>query len=161
MDKIVMSLMDTKTKPLPRILYIEDNAEARSLVGRLMVGRYLMLEAMDPLSGMELAEQAQPDLVLLDLNLPNMNGMQVVSHLIGILKPGTPVVALSADSDPEMRERALAAGFRGFVNKPINIDAFYELLNSFLPNKPDKLPDIAGIVERTQPRRRVHGGYSI
>ena len=122
-------------KPLPKILYIEDNADARSLVGRLVVGRYLMLEAPDPIAGIELAQQAQPDLVLLDMNLPSMNGLDVVTRLLGILKPGTPVVALSADSDPDTRERALIAGFSGFVNKPIEIDVFYERINAFLRGK--------------------------
>src|SRR5258705_2024716 len=152
--------MDALTKPLPRILYIEDNADARSLVGRLMLGRYQMIEAKDPLAGMELAEQAQPDLVLLDLNLPNMNGMQVVARLLGILKPGTPVVALSADSDPEMRERAKRAGVSGFLNKPINIDAFYELLNTFLRAKPEQVPDVGSSPTKPSPPR-MSGGYSI
>jgi CheY-like chemotaxis protein len=125
------------TKPLPRILYIEDNAEARSLVGRLMIGRYSMLEANDPIVGLELAKQTQPDLILLDMNLPNMNGLDVARRLLGILKPGTPILALSADSDPEMCARAIAGGFSGFVNKPIDIDMFYETLNSFLRDKPE------------------------
>jgi CheY-like chemotaxis protein len=123
-------------------LYIEDNAEARSLVGRLMIGRYTMLEAHDPIVGLALAQEAQPDLILLDMNLPNMNGMDVARRLLGILKAGTPILALSADSDPEMRARAVAAGFSGFVNKPIDIDLFYELLNSFLHDKYEKPANI-------------------
>jgi CheY-like chemotaxis protein len=137
--------METSTRPLPKILYIEDNADARSLVKRLMLGRYQMFEAKDPIVGMELAEQAKPDLVLLDLNLPGMNGMQAVARLIRILKPGTPVVALSADSDSEMRERAKRAGFTAFLNKPLNIDEFFDLLNTFLSPKPEQARDASGI----------------
>lgn len=154
--------MDSKTLPLPRILYIEDNDDARALVARLMVGRYMMLEARDPLAGIELAGQAQPDLVLLDLNLPKMNGMEAVSRLRAVLKPGTAVVALSADSDPDMRQRALDAGFSGFLNKPLNIDAFYECISSLLGARQSKLPEPnkPPAPPKLQPRR-AGGGYSI
>jgi CheY-like chemotaxis protein len=152
--------METKTRPLPRILYIEDNADARSLVGRLMLGRYQMLEAKDPMVGMELAEQAKPDLVLLDLNLPGMNGMQALARLMRILKPGTPVVALSADSDSETRERARRAGFSAFLNKPLNIDEFFELLNTFLSPKPEQAREASGIPAKPA-APKVSGHYSL
>ena len=119
-------------KPLPKILYIEDNADARLLVGRLMVGRYVMLEAEDPMVGIQLAEEMQPDLILLDINLPNMNGIEVAVRLRSILKPGTPILALTAGFIPEIRTRALAAGFSGFMSKPIDIGNFYEQIDAFL-----------------------------
>ena len=150
--------METKTRPLPRILYIEDNADARSLVGRLMAGRYFMVEAKDPIIGMELAEKTRPDLVLLDLNLPTMNGMQVITRLLHILKPGTPVVALSADSDSEMRERAKKAGFSAFLNKPLNIDEFFDLLNTLLYPKSPACDDTGHSTKPTPPK--VSGHYS-
>jgi CheY-like chemotaxis protein len=140
--------MENTNRPLPRILYIEDNADARSLVRRLMFGRYQMLEAKDPIDGMQLAEQCQPDLVLLDMNLPGMTGFDAATRLIHILKPGTPVVALTADYIPDIRERALAAGFSGFLDKPINIDTFYDLINSYLRGKREQ-PAAGG----TRPQR--------
>jgi signal transduction histidine kinase/DNA-binding response OmpR family regulator len=149
-------------KSLPKILYIEDNAETRSLVGRLMAGRYVMLEAKDPIIGIELAEETRPDLVLLDLNLPNMNGVDVAIRLCSILKPGTPIVALTADFAPGMRERALAAGFTGFMNKPIDIDSFYEQIDEFLKGKHEDTTDTVShlrayqseLVERMEARVR-------
>lgn len=111
-----------------------------------------MLEANDPIVGLELAKQAQPDLILLDMNLPNMNGLDVGRRLLNILKPGTPILALSADSDPEIRARTVAAGFSGFVNKPIDIDAFYKLLNEFLHEKHEKPISIVTVSGSLQPR---------
>jgi CheY-like chemotaxis protein len=159
-DKMGVSIMETSTSPLPKILYIEDNADARSLVKRLMLGRYQMFEAKDPIAGMELAEQAKPDLVLLDLNLPGMNGMQAVDRLHHILKPGTPVVALSADSDSEMRERAKRAGFTAFLNKPLNIDEFFDLLNTFLNPKLEPGREAAGIPAKPVPPK-MSGRFSL
>jgi CheY-like chemotaxis protein len=150
--------MDTSTRSLPKVLYIEDNADARSLVRRLMVGHYQMVEAKDPIDGMLMAEQAKPDLVLLDLNLPTMDGMQVVTRLLHILKPGTPVVALSADSDSEVRERAKKAGFSAFLNKPLNIDEFFDLLNGYLCPKPEQPRDVSNHPTRPTPPK-VSGGY--
>ena len=146
-------MMNSSPRPLPRILYIEDNADARSLVRRLMIGRYQMLEAKDPMLGMQLAEQTQPDLVLLDMNFPGMSGYDAASRLVKILPPGTPVVALTADCIPDIRERALAAGFSGFLDKPINIDTFYDLINAFLHGKREKPADSANTSSGAGPRR--------
>ena len=145
--------MDNSTRPLPRILYIEDNADARSLVRRLMVGRYQMLEANNPIEGMRLAAETQPDLVLLDMHLPGMNGYDTASRLVEILHPGTPVVALTAESIPDIRERALAAGFSGLLDKPINIDSFYEAINAFLHGKREKPSDPANPSGGPRPQR--------
>lgn len=97
-----------------------------------MLGRYLMLEAQDPLLGIRLAEETQPDLILLDINMPEMNGMEVARRLRHFLKPSTPILALTADALIEIRERALAAGFSGFIGKPIDIAMFYEQIDAFL-----------------------------
>jgi CheY-like chemotaxis protein len=128
----------SELKLLPKILYIEDNSDALSLIGRLMRGRYFMFEAEEPIVGIQLAIEMQPDLILLDMNLPHMNSIEVAIQLRKILKPGTPIVALSADFEPGIYERALAAGFSGFMNKPIEIDAFYEQIDSYLARKPDE-----------------------
>jgi signal transduction histidine kinase/DNA-binding response OmpR family regulator len=126
-------------KSLPRLLYIEDNAESRALLSRLLAGRYLVLEAGDPISGIELAKDTNPDLVLLDINLPQMTGHDVSVRLRSLLPPRTPIVALTSDFSSGAREQALAAGFSGFLHKPIDIDHFETQLEAFLNGKREVL----------------------
>jgi CheY-like chemotaxis protein len=78
----------------PKILCIEDSATARALVRRLLEKKYLVLEAGDPLAGIELAKDTLPDLVLLDLSLPNLTGYVVATRLKTIV-PEAPLVAVT------------------------------------------------------------------
>lgn len=123
---------------LPRILYIEDSESARSLVRRLLEGKYVVLEAADPLDGLQLAEETRPNLVLLDHNLPHMTGREVATLLRKTL-PNVPLVIVSADSSGGARERALAAGAAGFIPKPIDVDTFEAQVEAFLHGKREKL----------------------
>ncbi len=124
---------------LPQILYIEDSDESRSLVRRLLSHKYIVLEAGDPLDGLQLAEETQPDLILLDHNLPHMSGSEAATRLNKML-PKTPIVIVSADLSPGARERALAAGAVGFISKPID-DDFESLVDAYLNGKVEKLDD--------------------
>lgn len=126
----------------PKILYIEDNPEARTLVARVLAREFLVLEAGDPLSGIELALDTQPDLILLDINLPQMSGREAAARLKTLL-PNAVLVALSAESSGEAREKALAAGFAGFIAKPIEIDNFSEQIAEFLHGKRETAANLA------------------
>ncbi len=126
-------------KLMPKVLYIEDSSDARLLVRRVLEEHYLLLEANEPIKGIELARDTEPDLILLDINLPNMTGIDVAIRLRSILKPGTPIVAVTADVSPGARERALAAGFAGFMTKPINVDKFESSIKAFLAGKREHL----------------------
>ncbi|MBN1304607.1 MAG: response regulator [Anaerolineales bacterium] len=128
-------------KTLHKVLYIEDDAETRKLVGRVLAGQYVVLEAKDPIIGIELAEETEPDIVLLDVNLPNMSGLDVASRLRTILSADTPIIALTADYSPGLREKALAAGFSGLLTKPIDIDRIHDQLRDFLNGHREELPD--------------------
>ncbi|WKZ34896.1 MAG: response regulator [Anaerolineales bacterium] len=121
----------------PHILYIEDSDESRALVRRLLADKYVVLEASNPLDGLQLAEETNPSLVLIDQNLPHMTGSEAATRLKKML-PNTPIVILSADTSNGARERALAAGAVGFISKPI--DAGFEgLVNEYLHGRVEHL----------------------
>ncbi|HCR70114.1 MAG TPA: hypothetical protein DIW23_01615 [Anaerolineae bacterium] len=124
-------------RKLPQVLYIEDSDESRALVRRLLAEKYIVLEASNPLDGLQLAEETQPNLILLDHNLPHMTGSEAATRLKQML-PNTPIVIVSADTSPGARERALAAGAVGFISKPID-DDFETLVTDYLNGKVEKL----------------------
>ncbi len=125
---------------LPKVLYIEDDGESRALVRRLLDGRFLVLEASDALSGLELAADTLPDLVLLDLSLPTLTGREAAIRLQTIV-PNAPLVALTADTSPGARERTLAAGFAGYLTKPIDVETFADQIEEFLHGKREQVSD--------------------
>lgn len=126
-------------RKLPQVLYIEDSDETRSLVRRLLSSKYVVLEAPDPLNGFQLAEETQPNLILLDDSLPHMSGNEAATRLHKML-PNTPIVVVSADLSAGARERALAAGAAGFINKPID-DDFIEQVDAYLNGRVEVLED--------------------
>ena len=126
-------------RKLPQVLFIEGSDESRALVRRLLSHKYVILEAADPLDGLQLAEETQPNLILLDHNLPRMSGSEAATRLRKML-PNTPIVILSADLSPGARERALAAGAVGFISKPIDAD-FVEQVDAYLSGKVEILED--------------------
>ncbi|MGQ9709916.1 MAG: response regulator [Anaerolineae bacterium] len=121
----------------PKILYIEDNPENRLLIRRLLEAEgYEVVEAIDGPSGLEIAAASPPDLILLDINLPEMDGYEMVGRLRRI--PGlatTPIIALTAYALKGDRERILAAGCDGYIQKPIDVDSLPAQVASFLKKR--------------------------
>jgi len=121
----------------PKILYIEDNPENRLLVRRILEAEgYNVVEAVDGPSGLDLAAASPPDLILLDINLPEMDGYELVGRLRQI--PGlanTPIIALTAYALRGDRERILAAGCDGYIQKPIDVDSLAVQVASFLKKR--------------------------
>jgi CheY-like chemotaxis protein/putative methionine-R-sulfoxide reductase with GAF domain len=130
--------MDSKSPP--KVLYIDDDEPERSLVRRLLEKDYLLLESSDPLSGIDLAKDTLPDLILLDINLPKMTGYEAATRLKAIL-PDTPLVAITAHPPANVRQRALAAGFVGFISKPIDVETFAQEVGEYLHGKREELPN--------------------
>ncbi len=125
------------------ILYIEDDPSGRRLVERVLqpLG-YQVLTADRAFVGLDAARRHQPDLILTDINLPDLSGPEVVALLRREEKfASTPIVALTAQSvgTPEW-EMAYAAGVTGFLTKPIEIEHFQEQIAHYLRGGNDTLP---------------------
>lgn len=117
------------------VLYIEDNPANLRLVSQLLERRddINMLCAEEPLLGLELALEHEPDLILLDINLPGINGFEVLKHLQQ--RDGTrdkPVIAVSANAMPKDIKKGLDAGFDDYVIKPIDIQALLHAVDTKL-----------------------------
>jgi PAS domain S-box-containing protein len=117
------------------LLYVEDNPANLKLVERLVARRsdLNLLSAIDGNRGVELARSCQPDVILMDINLPGISGIEALKILID--DPSTshiPVIALSANAIPRDIEKGLEAGFFRYLTKPIKVGEFMETLNSAL-----------------------------
>lgn len=116
---------------MPRILYIEDNAENRMLVRRVLMASdratFEVSEADDAMQGIAMAEADPPDIILMDLSMPNMDGLTATRHLRTMPHLNhIPIVALTANAMHSDRERSLSAGCDGYIRKPIDVDKFPE-----------------------------------
>jgi CheY-like chemotaxis protein len=118
-----------------RILIIEDNKANLELVEYLLkASGYTTLTAQDGEQGVRAARKEKPDLVICDLQMPVMDGYEVVRELKKdpLLRP-IPVIAVTALSMPGDRNNVLAAGFDGYLSKPIDPETFVRTVESFLP----------------------------
>lgn len=118
-----------------RILVIEDDIFSRELVRYLLQRQgYTVLEAEDGGAGVQVALREHPDLVLCDLQMPVLNGYEVVQRLrSNPLWHVVPVIAVTAFSMSGDRDIALAAGFDNYLTKPIIPEIFVEQIAAFLP----------------------------
>lgn len=120
-----------------RILVVEDNERNLKLIRDvLQFAGYEIVEATSGEQGVALAQDCEPDLVLMDLQLPQMDGTEALRILRE--SPRTrdvPVVAVTAFAMREDRERAFGAGFDGYLQKPISIRALPEQVRGFLAGK--------------------------
>ena len=116
------------------ILVVEDDEKNLKLMRHLLQFKgYRTLEAMTAGAGIELAKAHRPDLILMDIQLPDMDGMAALKHLRA--DPTTrdiKVMAVSASVMPEDRSRILAAGFDGFQGKPVKINEFMAAMEAML-----------------------------
>jgi len=122
-----------------RVLYIEDNPVNLGLMRRVIRRRpdLELADASSAETGLPLAREVRPDLVLLDINMPGMNGFEILAELRQMPELGNPpVVALTANAMKGDLERGLEAGFSAYVTKPIDIPAFYALLDDLLSRRP-------------------------
>ena len=116
------------------ILYIEDNIDNRTLVRRvLQIEGYRVMEAESGFKAFEILRSEIPDLVLMDINLPDMDGYEITTRLKQMPSLArVPVIAMTANVMKGDREKTLAAGCDGYISKPIDIDTLPSQIARFL-----------------------------
>lgn len=122
------------------ILYIEDNDQNFYLVSFILQAKgYAVIRARDGREGIDLAATLRPRLILLDIQLPVMDGYTTARELRKNSYLATiPVIALTSYAMPGDREKALAAGCTGYIEKPINPKTFSEQIERYLvPDRPE------------------------
>ena len=123
---------------LKKVLVVEDDQDNREMVLKVLKHNgYQAVEAVDGQEAIEKAKAENPDLILLDLYIPKMDGYEVTRRLKGDrdLKH-IPIIALTAHAMKGNREEALAAGCDGYIAKPINIRELPQQIEHFLKRNP-------------------------
>jgi CheY-like chemotaxis protein len=129
------------------VLYIEDNLSNLQLVEQVLRLRpaVRLIPAMRPQLGLDLAAEHDPDLVLLDLHLPDMSGQEVLRRLRAQARTANvPVVVLSADARPSLIQELLARVVRAFLTKPLDVRELLELLDVIAAEQQPTSPAAAG-----------------
>ncbi len=119
-----------------RILYVEDNFQNKRLVRKMLAARgYEVIEAEDGLTGVEMALHEQPDLILMDISLPGIDGVEATQRIKSFeATQHIPVIALTANAMRGDRERFLAAGCDDYLSKPISMSELLDMLRKYLDN---------------------------
>ena len=122
------------SSPGATILYVEDHPDNRMLVRRILMAEgHIVLEAGNALNALAIIDGITPDLILMDINMPDMDGyaltaqIKAQSHLSHI-----PIIALTANVMKGDKEKSLEAGCDGYIQKPIDVDTLPNLINRYL-----------------------------
>ena len=121
------------------ILYIEDNPDNMMLVKRALEARgYKLLQALNGTAGVAAAESEEVDLILLDINLPDIDGYEVARRIRRSPKKSTlayvPIIAVTANALKGDAEKALGAGCDVYMSKPINLRELWARVEAFVPS---------------------------
>ncbi|MEW6587305.1 MAG: response regulator [Nitrospirota bacterium] len=130
--------MDESRKIGPRtILVVEDNDDSRELVVKVLRNKgYYLVEAVDGEEALQKAETEKPNLILMDISIPKIDGYEVVRRLKSMDEfRDVPIVALTAHAMKGDREKFISAGFEGYISKPINVREFPDQVRDFLRGK--------------------------
>ena len=125
------------------ILYIEDNPDNMILVKRALESRgYRLLQAANGMDGVAIAEKEEVDLILLDVNLPDIDGYEVAQRLRKSPKHALayiPIIAITANALKGDAEKALSAGCDVYMSKPINIRELWARVEALLPTPNEQI----------------------
>lgn len=124
-----------------KVLYIEDNEDNRLLVKRVLTyAGYEIKEAEDGEKGLEVLSSFKPEIILMDINMPGMDGWEMTARIKMMPEMGSvPIVALTAFTSPGDRERCLAIGCDGYLKKPIDVAEFPKQIDEYLKGKRELL----------------------
>jgi two-component system cell cycle response regulator DivK len=129
------------TLPLDKgtILYVEDNPDNRTLVRRILLSEdYSLIEATNAIDAFEVLKSTRPDLILMDINMPDMDGYTLTSRIKSM--PGferVPILALTANVMRGDKEKTLEAGCDGYIQKPLDIDQLVREVERFISRRPN------------------------
>ena len=119
------------------ILYVEDNPDNRMLVRRILTAEnYMLLEATNAVQAINLLETTTPDLILMDINMPDMDGYTLTTRIRSM--PGLeriPILALTANVMRGDKEKTLEAGCDGYIQKPLDVDQLIREIEKFLARR--------------------------
>lgn len=119
------------------ILYVEDNRDNRMLVRRILTAEnYKVLEATNAVQAFNLLETTTPDLILMDINMPDMDGYTLTTRIKSM--PGlerVPILALTANVMRGDKEKTLEAGCDGYIQKPLDVDQLIREIEKFLARR--------------------------
>ena len=119
------------------VLVVDDYDDVRAITKKALESfGYRVIEAGSGAEAVRVAQAESPDLILMDLSMPNMDGFATIHHLRRLLGlRDVPVIALSAHTAREVREDALAAGCREFITKPVLLERLKAAVERYLPRK--------------------------
>ena len=121
------------------ILYVEDNPDNRLLVKRILLSEdYALLEATDAVDALNVLKTARPDLILMDINMPDMDGYTLTAKIKSL--PGferVPILAVTANVMRGDKEKTLEAGFDGYIQKPLDIEQLTREIEKFISRRPN------------------------
>jgi two-component system cell cycle response regulator DivK len=119
------------------ILYVEDNPDNRLLIRRVLMSEgYSVVEAANAKDAFERIKEAAPDLILMDINMPDIDGYTLTARLRALPDLNkVPIIALTANVMKGDRERSLEAGCDGYLQKPVDIDTLISLVEKYLTLK--------------------------
>ena len=119
------------------ILYVEDNPDNRLLVRRILLSEdYSLLEATDAIDALNILKTAQPDLILMDINMPDMDGYTLTAKIKSL--PGferLPILAVTANVMRGDKEKTLEAGCDGYIQKPLDVEQLTREIEKFLSRR--------------------------
>ena len=119
---------------MPRVLYIEDDPNNRMLVRRILRASDIDVEeAEDAPTGIQMALDNPPDLILMDMSMPGMDGLTATQKIRTMPEIShVPIIALTANVMQGDRERSLNAGCDGYIGKPIDVDSFADQIIKYI-----------------------------